>query len=1043
MSGGKLASAGDVDDGPRIGTPARAKALEEAFHCRYRIGDQRWKDCTHAPCREIGSQLSHYIGCPVRKSRLSTQFHCRDCHQLLSVLFEHASACKVPTYCPVFKCSKAKQCIASRSPYSSMKLKRALGGPDSLPVLPNESTPSTQSMESLLCTWPVDVRQSMKEMKLPALSGSVAVAVVPLAEEGKQKQEQEQEQQWEQEELELADCLDHFDRLHSDKEFQILSELNQAHLTFGKDRHYVPDEDFNLTVKIGQGAFSEVFLGTDVGKNTLLAVKKLSSEDAISKVELDILSDIQHLNIMKLYGVIMHQGIVYMLQEYVDGGDLSQFTEGLPENIALYLFQNVLKGLDYLHTHWSVIHRDIKPDNILFVEESCQVKIADFGLAIHVDDVALDVQRMYPPGTENYMPPETAKGERYFANRDVWSAACLLMMLLTGKIPYYEYRHAPTLLYLIGTRPNGPDVPDELSGCVKSLFASVFVDSASRPSANELLKHKAFESASPEWLFGTAEDEESDDDDHDHDDNNGGNGGGDQTKTLNSYLDHMVIDPSSYDDYPASPAQPLSVFLHIKKVPPEASLPPQDEFSNVPLPYPDVTPSPLISNHPLFPIVEKTPSSSPSVSLPTVEPKSNGEATVFVQKEKPTSTPESASKKRPLFQTASFAIEMSEFAQKCPPSHEKQKSRTDYLKNASPLNQPDGMHSSDEVRSQFFAYESPHQNFAEPNEQTASASLSLASTISLKDAEDIKKFSRQIVPPSTKTNSSTHRRSSSIYHDAPSKRHYHRSKSRPVRTGSRIGDQSGVDVSQVDSRDFMTATTGTETGTFATAPIDIARVPIQSELDSREEKAAGYLQFGSGFGKLEVSKQGRIVVAPEDESHSSKIVLVRPLSSVQLSDYDKEAPVESSGHLHHASPFLAQRPSALPLGLPLPGRMDPSPSTSQQALPGTVRVNFVNEDLTSLVSMRRQETRVGRLAQDPDVQSVIRDRLPGLKTFTLAQSGGGDKTLRRLESDEVLRAGTTVRLVVVGGAGSDRLNIWYIDEAGRMQQTASSPMTIL
>lgn len=94
---------------------------------------------------------------------------------------------------------------------------------------------------------------------------------------------------------------------------------------------------------------------------------------------------------------------------------------------------HLLKGLDYLHKQKKIIHRDIKPHNILLTTNG-SVKIADFGVSYIIRNSFDSIQNY--AGTVSYMSPERIKGESYYCDVDLWSLGLLLVESATGRFPY-------------------------------------------------------------------------------------------------------------------------------------------------------------------------------------------------------------------------------------------------------------------------------------------------------------------------------------------------------------------------------------------------------------------------------------------------------------------------------------------------------------------------------------------------------------------------------------------------------------------------------
>lgn len=105
----------------------------------------------------------------------------------------------------------------------------------------------------------------------------------------------------------------------------------------------------------------------------------------------------------------------------------------IPEVILGMIALQVLRGLEYLHKKMHVIHRDLKPSNILLNSKG-QVKIADFGVSGQMDSTT-DVKNTFV-GTMIYMSPERLKGERYFADTDLWALGLIILECALGKFPF-------------------------------------------------------------------------------------------------------------------------------------------------------------------------------------------------------------------------------------------------------------------------------------------------------------------------------------------------------------------------------------------------------------------------------------------------------------------------------------------------------------------------------------------------------------------------------------------------------------------------------
>ncbi|KAL1970344.1 hypothetical protein VTN77DRAFT_5504 [Rasamsonia byssochlamydoides] len=151
--------------------------------------------------------------------------------------------------------------------------------------------------------------------------------------------------------------------------------------------------------------------------------------------EVVIMKLIEHPNVINLYDVWENRGELYLVLEYVEGGELFDYvsTHGpLPEEEAVRLFRQIISGLAYCH-RFNICHRDLKPENIL-LDANHNIKLADFGMA------ALQPAGHWlntSCGSPHYAAPEIIYGRRYRGDKaDIWSCGIILYALLTGFLPF-------------------------------------------------------------------------------------------------------------------------------------------------------------------------------------------------------------------------------------------------------------------------------------------------------------------------------------------------------------------------------------------------------------------------------------------------------------------------------------------------------------------------------------------------------------------------------------------------------------------------------
>jgi len=193
---------------------------------------------------------------------------------------------------------------------------------------------------------------------------------------------------------------------------------------------------YNLGDIIGEGAFSVVKLGIDKFTGEKVAIKIIEKDESNKKMdslirrEIKIMKDLDHDNIVRLYGYDEDKTSFYVVMELVTGGELF---EGIiqnryyPEEEASPLVGQMLGAVDYLHKHL-VVHRDLKPENVLFTDKKqLAIKIADFGES----KKCRNVLKTYC-GTPDYMAPEIIKGTPYGLEVDMWAIGIITYVLLCG-----------------------------------------------------------------------------------------------------------------------------------------------------------------------------------------------------------------------------------------------------------------------------------------------------------------------------------------------------------------------------------------------------------------------------------------------------------------------------------------------------------------------------------------------------------------------------------------------------------------------------------
>ncbi|PNJ29601.1 RPS6KA2 isoform 6 [Pongo abelii] len=189
-----------------------------------------------------------------------------------------------------------------------------------------------------------------------------------------------------------------------------------------------------------------------------------------SKMERDILAEVNHPFIVKLHYAFQTEGKLYLILDFLRGGDLFtrlskevMFTE---EDVKFYLAELAL-ALDHLHS-LGIIYRDLKPENILLDEEG-HIKITDFGLSKEAID---HDKRAYSfCGTIEYMAPEVVNRRGHTQSADWWSFGVLMFEMLTGSLPFQGKDRKETMALILKAKLG---MPQFLSGEAQSLLRALF-----------------------------------------------------------------------------------------------------------------------------------------------------------------------------------------------------------------------------------------------------------------------------------------------------------------------------------------------------------------------------------------------------------------------------------------------------------------------------------------------------------------------------------------------------------------------------------------
>ncbi|TFY81631.1 hypothetical protein EWM64_g2381 [Hericium alpestre] len=209
--------------------------------------------------------------------------------------------------------------------------------------------------------------------------------------------------------------------------------------------------------------------------------------------EIVIMKLIDHPNIMRLYDVWETSTELYLILEYVEGGELFDYlcTKGrLSPSEALGYFQQIISAIDYCHL-FNIAHRDLKPENLL-LDRDKNIKVADFGMAAW-QMTNSDGLLQTACGSPHYAAPEVIEGSAYDGSKsDIWSCGVILFALLAGRLPFDD-EDLHTLLEKV--KVGKFVMPANVDARAQDLvFKMLEKDVAKRISISEILKHPFYTS---------------------------------------------------------------------------------------------------------------------------------------------------------------------------------------------------------------------------------------------------------------------------------------------------------------------------------------------------------------------------------------------------------------------------------------------------------------------------------------------------------------------------------------------------------------------
>src|SRR3954454_1190225 len=225
-------------------------------------------------------------------------------------------------------------------------------------------------------------------------------------------------------------------------------------------------EGYTIEGPLSAGAMCAVYRAHRTEDGTPVAIKRLLDTRHVARFEIEsrLLSTLKHPGVVNVVDYFTHSSGVYLVMEMVQGSDLGivlkeRGNPGLPIDDAIEYTRQACEALQYVHDQ-QIVHRDVKPANLIDAANPAAVVLVDFGVARQIGDEEQVDAGTVGIGTPRYMAPEVFAGGTVSARSDVFSLAATAWTLLTGKPPVYG---DPTALSSVV-----PDAPDGLEACLRA-----------------------------------------------------------------------------------------------------------------------------------------------------------------------------------------------------------------------------------------------------------------------------------------------------------------------------------------------------------------------------------------------------------------------------------------------------------------------------------------------------------------------------------------------------------------------------------------------
>ena len=240
--------------------------------------------------------------------------------------------------------------------------------------------------------------------------------------------------------------------------------------------NYSDINNYEFKKTIGEGNFAKVKLSIFKPTNEEFAIKIINKKKLKEKMkntifrENEILSKLNHPNIIKVFKILDDSNNFYIIMENCKKGELFDYIvthQYLSENEASMFFYQLINGVEFIHSQ-NIVHRDLKPENLLLTENKI-LKIIDFGLSHPYDGTELLKTKC---GSPSYTAPEIIIGDKYDGFKtDIWCCGIILYAMMCGFLPFEGENDAELFKNIVEC---DPELPGELSVASKKLMRKIF-----------------------------------------------------------------------------------------------------------------------------------------------------------------------------------------------------------------------------------------------------------------------------------------------------------------------------------------------------------------------------------------------------------------------------------------------------------------------------------------------------------------------------------------------------------------------------------------